>query len=495
MLKRILQTALCAAALMIPAMASASPTVYPTGTTIFNPEKTWSGYTMVAPLEDAREGDRGITQLIDMNGNIVKEWELHSYPSKILPGGYAMGGTLKEGKHLWDSDPKIPTALAFNGFDMVMKDWDGKTVWSFDKYEKVRDDAPNGKKGPEYWSARQHHDWQIEGLSTGYYTPAQKTDPMKAQKFLVLAAKGKLGYLNSSIYEVSRDGKILWDWAAGDHVKEMIEKVGGVEKFAVGSVSQGSGKKGKQGPTIRVINTASYLGPNKWYDKGDKRFHPENIICDNTYGDMIFIISRKTGEIVWWVGPDYENEPELAHLGFQYFQEPFYTGGMLHNAHMIPNGLPGGGNILVFNNGKPYSTVTEFDPITKKVVWEYGANVLGHAPSHSLASQVFFSCAESNAQRLPNGNTLINEADAGRVFEVTKELETVWEYVNPYYWYKFRGVWSKSFSKNIYRAYRIPYNWIPQLDQPEEKAVIPPANAEFKIPAEGEGEQTFQSPY
>jgi hypothetical protein len=38
-----------------------------------------------------------------------------------------------------------------------------------------------------------------------------------------------------------------------------------------------------------------------------------------------------------------------------------------------------------------------------------------------------------NAQRLPNGNTLVCEASFGRFFEVTKDGETVWEYVNPFF--------------------------------------------------------------
>ena len=44
----------------------------------------------------------------------------------------------------------------------------------------------------------------------------------------------------------------------------------------------------------------------------------------------------------------------------------------------------------------------------------------------------FFLAAHGNAQRLPNGNTLINEASFGRFFEVTRDGEIVWEYVNPY---------------------------------------------------------------
>ena len=336
------------AAVVIPAAAMASPTVFPTGTTIYNPDKTWSGYTMIAPLEDARTG-QGTTLLIDMNGNVVHKWPLHSYPTKIMPGGFAMGGMTKPGNHLWDSDPKIPTTHAFNGFDLVQMDFNGKIVWQFDKYDQVQDDGPGGKKGEKYWSARQHHDWQREGSSTGYYAPGAEPK-IDSGKTLILSAKGPLGYLNSSLYEVSWDGKITWEWQAQDHVKEWIEKIGGIKKHNTGPLSEGGGKKH---PTIRVINTASYLGPNPWYEQGDTRFHPDNIICDNTIGDAIFIISHETKEIVWWVGPDFKEDPQLAHLGFQYNQEPFYTGGMLHNAHMIPKGLPGEGNILVFNNGKP----------------------------------------------------------------------------------------------------------------------------------------------
>ena len=34
-------------------------------------------------------------------------------------------------------------------------------------------------------------------------------------------------------------------------------------------------------------------------------------------------------------------------------------------------------------------------------------------------------------QRLPNGNTLITEGADGRIFEVTRDHELVWEYLSP----------------------------------------------------------------
>ena len=44
-----------------------------------------------------------------------------------------------------------------------------------------------------------------------------------------------------------------------------------------------------------------------------------------------------------------------------------------------------------------------------------------------------FSPRISNAQRLPNGNTLINEGTFGRFFEVTRDGDVVWEYINPHF--------------------------------------------------------------
>jgi hypothetical protein len=43
----------------------------------------------------------------------------------------------------------------------------------------------------------------------------------------------------------------------------------------------------------------------------------------------------------------------------------------------------------------------------------------------------FYGSFASSTKRLPNGNTLINEANTGRLFEVTTAGEKVWEYVNP----------------------------------------------------------------
>ena len=61
------------------------------------------------------------------------------------------------------------------------------------------------------------------------------------------------------------------------------------------------------------------------------------------------------------------------------------------------------------------------------------------------------------------------------MFEVTNDGTIVWEYMNPL----FAGPRS---SNDVYRAYRLPYDWLPQIERPSEHAVMPPALGEFALP-------------
>ena len=126
--------------------------VYPMGTTIYDPEKAWSGYTLMQC--------QGIgAVLVDMNGNVKKVWkDVQGFPNKLLPGGYLMGS-------LGLRDPKFGYQ---DQTDVVEVDWDGKVVWKFDKKELVDDD------GDKRWIARQHHDYQREGNPVGYYVPGME---------------------------------------------------------------------------------------------------------------------------------------------------------------------------------------------------------------------------------------------------------------------------------------------------------------------------------
>ncbi len=109
-----------------------------------------------------------------------------------------------------------------------------------------------------------------------------------------------------------------------------------------------------------------------------------------------------------------------------------------HTAHFIPEGFPGEGHVLLFNNDKggDSSAITEVElPIDMgggftlepdgtfgpaAPFWEYVAPV----PTD------FYSALASSARRAKNGNTLVDSALQGWIFEVNSAGELVWEYIN-----------------------------------------------------------------
>lgn len=84
------------------------------------------------------------------------------------------------------------------------------------------------------------------------------------------------------------------------------------------------------------------------------------------------------------------------------------------------------GHVLLFDNGvhrlraPGFARVLEVDPTSGEIVWQYVDRTI-------LAFQSFMA---GGAQRLSNGNTFITEAATGRLFQVTRDGETVWEWVN-----------------------------------------------------------------
>ena len=443
------------------------PSVFPTGTTIYYPEKCWNGFTLFQ-TELHRNNGRGAV-LIDMNGNAVNRWKgLDGMPNKMLPGGHILGST----------GVRNPKYGYQDMLDVVEADWEGNIVWKFDKYELVKDPRQEPR-----WMARQHHDYQREGNPVGYYVPGMEPK-LGGGKMLILCHKNlknpkisdKL-LIDDTIIEVDDKGKITWEWICSEHYDEM-----GFSPTARKTIKRNPGMQpaGNGMGDWMHMNSMSTLGPNRWYDAGDRRFHPDNIIWDGRQTNIIAIIDRKTGKIVWKLGPYFTATKALRTLGQIIGQ---------HHAHMIPRGLPGEGNILIFDNGgtagygapnpgaptgfsnalRDFSRVLEIDPITLEIKWQYPRPM--PMPGGSRLYSSFVSCA----QRLPNGNTMITEGNGGRIIEVTAEHEIVWEYISPYPHRVFPMTL-------IYRAYRVPYDWAPQAGRPEEKAVPRVDNRKFRVP-------------
>ena len=436
------------------------PTVFPTGTTLYDPSKCDSGYTLFM-------GRQIGAILINMNGKVVRQWkDFMGMPCKMIKGG-----------HIFGSLAARDAAIASQDFaDVTMIDWDGNVEWTFNKYDHVND--PDGIE----WAARQHHDYQMEGNPVGYPVPGQEVTP-DFGKMMILTHKDvnkpKISphqLLDDCVIEIDREGNILWEWSVIDHFNEF----GFTEEQKNAMYRDPTMRPTGQGDLFH-INCASYVGPNHWYDEGDERFNPENIIMDSRECNIMFIVSHETGEIVWQVGPDFTKTPELRIFG---------TIVGPHHTHMIPKGLPGEGHIMVYDNGgwagygapnqfsktglkvsrRDGSRVVEFDPTTLEIVWECKGEEIG-ATDAPFTTHYFYSPLTSDAQRLPNGNTFICEGTSGRFMEFTPDNELVWEYNYP-----------RLGSGLIYRAYRIPYDWVPQLPEQEEVAIERIDNTEYVLP-------------
>jgi hypothetical protein len=114
--------------------------------------------------------------------------------------------------------------------------------------------------------------------------------------------------------------------------------------------------------------------------------------------DLIAVIDLERRAVVWTWGPGEIQRP--------------------HHPTLLADG-----NLLIFDNGsmRKYSRVIELDPRSRVIKWQYVAK----PPSD------FFSHQKGAAEKLPNGNVLITDSLAGRVFEVTRAGERVWEFYNP----------------------------------------------------------------
>jgi hypothetical protein len=371
--------------------------------------QSFDGYTLFAPnLAKA-------TYLIDNNGNLVHQWE-----SGVVPGMSAY--LLEDGNLLRAAQLGDPTGQSNRkgGFELV--DWDNNPIWSF-------------------YHGTQHHD--IEYLPNGnvlmVVTDRKNEDPaMQAGRNDALIAEGYIWSI--SILEIKKTGddtgEIVWQWNAWDHLIQDFDD----SKDNFGVVADH--------PELIDINFPKDAGAN-WVHT--------NSVAYNEEFDQIILSNRGTSEI-WIIDHSVDKDSTSSHKGgnsgkggdllYRWGNPIAYGAGtendqMLfgqHDAHWIASGLQGEGNILIFNNGwsgRGYSSIEELTPpvdgngdYTLTTGTAYGPSA--QLWTYTTPAQTDFSSGRfGGSQRLPNGNTLICNANSGEFFEVDTTEEIVWKYQNP----------------------------------------------------------------
>ncbi|MFV0436434.1 MAG: aryl-sulfate sulfotransferase [Desulfopila sp.] len=357
----------------------------PTQLIRYDASKAYEGYTLFSFAKK--------TYLIDMLGNVVHTWNLPMPPGlhmKLMEDGSLLGAYRIDAKDVKNK----ALLIGGRGGGLIRLDWDSNVIWDVslntEKYLSHHDfvQMPNGNVLVNVW----------ENVS---YDEAVKAGRNPDQTL-----KDK-GVVYDCLYEINPKGEIVWRWSSWDL------------------------RGGSNDPEKFDVNFITYVLPEyknenqDWNHFNDVDYDPatDRIVVDSREFSEIYIIDHKTGKLLYrWGNPAASGQgkpPTYTTTGDQQIFSP-------HDTHFIPQGLPGAGNILIFDNGwgRPpitFSRVVEMNPETGEIVWSWKSKAETGFAAHHI----------SGAQRLPNGNTHVNSGNWGHMFEVTKDGEVVWEYINP----------------------------------------------------------------
>lgn len=417
----------------------------PTELRYWDKAKACNGYTLF--------GAEGTSYLIDMEGNTVNTWPIGTNP-RLLENG-----------NLLDVSDEKP--VGFSGFREL--DWSGNCVWEYSK--------PQGNCAP-------HHDFRrIFNKKLNAYTTLYMAEKSISYDEAIAAGcnpdNGPYdGSSMDTIIEVDMDGNVVWQWSFFDHAVQDIDPTK--------ANYVGQGKTIADYPQKLNINLPGRPLQRDWLHCNSLDYNEtlDQIIINSVQGEFyvidhghtfipgdaeasIALAASPSGDFLYRFGDPARYEqgdpPSILEDWTQSTTGHKQIGGS-HDIQWIRPGLTGSGHFLVFNNGQylfertPQSYIFEINgfldadgndtgnyvnpPDAGYYMWEPEDPRGTHKQPKKMSNQIvwiyspkrntaFFSHIGSGCQRLPNGNTLICADTEGHIFEVTRDGELVWEYINP----------------------------------------------------------------
>ena len=177
--------------------------------------------------------------------------------------------------------------------------------------------------------------------------------------------------------------EIVWDWRTGDHLS--------TDDYCPYHI------------------TSSYWSTDHydWTHSNTIVYREEEsaVYLNIRHLDRLVKIDYPSGEILWAMGRGGD------------FGEGLFSHS--HDPEFLDNG-----NIMMYDNGNHRTPVEYSRAVEIAYDAEYGwASVVWAWPDWPL----FYDSAMGDANRLPNGNTLITSSQHGRLIEVTQNKEVVWD--------------------------------------------------------------------
>ena len=346
-----------------------------TGVVRYIPERTQAGLTLIQGLFP--EGSE--IRLIDMTGKLVHRWNIDFF--RLWP----------DPKHIIPAKNIPVDRLHYHSHGMLAYP-DGSIV--FNVAEKGT--AKLNKCGEVQWTVDRMTHHSITLAPDGSLWIPAKGDVRRlpdALLFKTVSRKKLLksnGWYEDRLLKISADGKIQKD-------------------ISVLQALFDAGLEQQLFDTLRInpldpthVNDIEIVTPVlarkiKGVEEGD-------LLISIRQMHMLAILDQTTGRVKWY------------HVGPWVLQ---------HDPDITPQG-----NIEVFNNRRIY-----IDPHQKR-----GSNLMSLDPATNETRVIypranggkFRSSIMGAHQLLANGNRLITESMAGRVFEIDPQGDIVWDYIEPY---------------------------------------------------------------
>lgn len=386
---------------------------------ILNTTNASPGYTLFSSLRYTN------TYLINNEGELVNLWR-----TPFVPGNTQY--LLENGNLMRSADPdSLSTISAGGDAGMVQEfDWDGNLLWEFSYIDDTRrahhDIAvlPNGNVLMIAWEVKTKAEAIAAGMNPAAFFPNQEIWP---EHIIEVQAVG------------TNSGNIVWEWHVWDHLIQDFDPTN--DNFGVVAEHPELIDINYQDPVFQDLLHFNAIDYNASLDQ---------IILSCPFYDEFWVIdhssttteaaghtggnSGRGGDILYRWG-----NPHAYGAGDSTDQKLFFQ----HDAEWIDPGLPGAGNILVFNNGgeRPegvFSTIEEIaPPVDANGIYTNPPPGTAFGPTSTVWTYMsdppedLYSRGLSGADRLPNGNTLICEGRSGHFLEVTPGSNLVWHYINP----------------------------------------------------------------
>ena len=304
-----------------------------------NDPRAFPGYTLFAPKHHT------MIYLMDNEGQAVHSWKSQYEPGQsvyLLENGHLLHCCFTKNRGFTSGG---------EGGRLEEFDWDGKLVWEFeystDQHLSHHDvkPLPNGNVLVLAVEKKSYQDCLAAG-----FDPRMTRDQQLFPEFFIEVQPTR-----------PKGGKIVWEWHVWDHIIQQNDRT----KANYGDVAKH--------PELIDVNCNGRATPAFW--------NHGNSIAYNAKLDQIMLSARGCNEI-WIVDHGTSTEEAAGHAGgkrakggdllYRWGNPAAYGRGtrsdrqlfQQHDAQWIPDGYPGAGHILIFNNGldRGYSTIEEIVP-------------------------------------------------------------------------------------------------------------------------------------